>query len=301
MVLSPDAFIRGLGVRVLDEFFVAGYRDIAARVVRPGEYLIDIVREDLARQNIYFGTYRYQSIHALYELGPSLAIVMAGTPDIYQRIIAIKGTGPLEKAPESTIRRRYRSVNTILSLVHASDNPREAELDWCAFFARDWWNAGPDELPQSPADVAVPGARALARLLDRPADTAETRGFLSVRDQFRRMLIAHLCELLPPAVAASVAVAAETSDPLPADLVWRVAAALEDRVDLLLRSAVAASFTPDGPRLETARLWRVLAGYGIAVDLWSQTVLSTSQYFMPVQYDGTPADEPDVLGAGGHP
>ncbi|MFF4415456.1 hypothetical protein ACFYY8_23235 [Streptosporangium sp. NPDC001559] len=284
--MSPDSFIRGLGRRIVDDVLNADCEEVAARVVQPGSLLLDVIYDDLALRRIHFGTYRYRAIDALYRLGPSLALLLTGGPDIHRRFTEMKGSGPLERASASSLRLRYGAVNTILGLLHASDSPQEAELDWRTFFVREWGNLGRGELPESHTQLATPGARTLASLLDRPPGTGENRGFLQVRDQFRRVLIAHLWELVPDSEAASVAhdLAGTPETPLDDELVARVAKSLDGSADLILRRALGSTFTPEGPPLDTDRLWTALEGYGIRVDPWSRAVLATSQYFPPVAY-----------------
>ncbi|MFF8288706.1 nucleoside-diphosphate kinase [Streptomyces sp. NPDC016309] len=288
VVVSPDSFVRGLGRRIVDELLGTGCEEVAARVVQPGSLLLDTIYDDLAAKRIHFGTYRYRAIDALYGLGPSLALLLRGSPGIHQRFTDLKGSGPLERAPESSLRRRYGAVNTILGLLHASDSPEEAELDWRTFFAREWNNLGRSELPESHTRPATPGARVLAGLLDRPQGAREGRGFLQVRDQFRRTVIAHLWELLPPSEAAPLARDLELlgDGPLDDHLVARFAKGLDGAADLLVRRALASRFTPEDPPLDTHRLWTSLRGHGIEVDDWSRAVLSTSQYFPPVVHSG---------------
>ncbi|GHJ37189.1 nucleoside-diphosphate kinase [Streptomyces sp. TS71-3] len=302
VVVSPDSFIRGVGRRVVNEVLSSGCEEIAARVVQPGSMLLDVIYDDLARNRIYFGTYRYRAIDALYGLGPSLALLLRGSPGIHRHFTELKGSGALEKASPTSLRLRLGAVNTILGLLHVSDSPEEAELDWRTFFVRDWNNLGSGELPDAPDRLATPGARQLARLLDSPPGTAENRGFLQVRDQLRRGLVAHLWELLPQAEAAPLArhLAALDGAPLSGEFVTRMAESLDGAADLLLRRALTASFTPDEPPLDTARLWRTLEGHGITVDPWSRAVLTTCQHFPPLtrpeaQRESAPAaDAPAV-------
>ncbi|MEU6332495.1 nucleoside-diphosphate kinase [Streptomyces sp. NPDC047049] len=292
VVVSPDSFIRGVGRRIVDEVLISGCEEIAARVVQPGSLLLDTIYDDLARKRIYFGTYRYRAIDALYGLGPSLALLLRGSPGIHQHFTELKGSGPLEKASRASLRLRFAAVNTILGLLHVSDSPEEAELDWKTFFVRDWNNPGPSELPGSPTRLGTPGARVLAGLLDSPPGTGESRGFLQVRDQLRRGLVAHLWELLPHAEAAPMArrLAALDSAPLSGEFVSRMAKSLDGAADLLLRRALTASFTPDEPPLDTGRLWRTLKGHGITVDPWARAVLTTCQYFPPLTHAEDPRD-----------
>jgi nucleoside diphosphate kinase len=292
VVLSPDSFIRGLGRRIVDELLSTGCEEVAARVVQPGSLLLDTIYDDLASKRIHFGTYRYRAIDALYGLGPSLALLLRGSPGIHRRFTEMKGSGPLERAAEASLRRRFGAVNTILGLLHASDSPEEAELDWRTFFVREWNNLGRSDLPESHTRPATPGARVLADLLDRPPGAREGRGFLQVRDQFRRTVIAHLWELVPSPGAASLAeglakdLAVPGGGPLDDDLVARFAESLDGAADLLVRRALTSSFTPDDPPLDVHRLWTSLLGYGIDVDPWSRAVLSTSQYFPPLVHPG---------------
>ncbi|MFE9660188.1 nucleoside-diphosphate kinase [Streptomyces sp. NPDC005955] len=284
VVVSPDSFIRGVGCRIVDELLMSDCEEVAARVVQPGSLLLDVIYDDLARRRVYFGTYRYRAIDALYSLGPSLALVLRGSSGIHQRFTELKGSGPLEKAARTSLRLRFGAVNTILGLLHISDSPEEAELDWKTFFVRDWNNLGPSELPDSPARLGTPGARELASLLDNPPGSGESRGFFQVRDQLRRSLVAHLWELLPPAETIPVArtLAALDGAPLSNEFVTQMAESLDGAADLLLRRTLTASFTPDEPALDTGRLWRSLEGHGVRVDPWARAVLTTSQYFPPL-------------------
>ncbi|MFC5658040.1 nucleoside-diphosphate kinase [Streptomyces nogalater] len=306
MVVSPDSFIRGVGRRIVDEVLASGCEEVAARVVQPGSLLLDAIYDDLSRKRIYFGTYRYRAIDALYGLGPSLAILLRGSPGIHRHFTELKGSGPLEKASPTSLRLRFGAVNTILGLLHVSDSPEEAELDWKTFFARDWNNPGPSEVPDSPVRLGTPGARVLAGLLDSPPGSGESRGFLQVRDQLRRSLVAYLWELLPQEETASLArhLAALDRAPLSGEFVARMAKNLDGAADLLLRRALTASFTPDEPPLDTRRLWRTLEGHGITVDPWARAVLTTCQYFPPLAHDGnpresaSPADAPRLARSG---
>ncbi|MGW8331652.1 nucleoside-diphosphate kinase [Streptomyces sp. NPDC055808] len=299
VVVSPDSFIRGVGRRIVDEILGADCEEIASRVIQPGSLLLDTIYDDLARNRIHFGTYRYRAIDALYGLGPSLALLLRGSPGIHQRFTELKGSGALERASPSSLRLRFGAVNTILGLMHASDSPEEAELDWQTFFARDWNNLGHSDVPDDPAQLANPGARVLADLLDSPPGTGESRGFLQVRDQLRRTLIAHLWELLPASEALPAAknLAEINGAMLDDDLVTQIAKSLDGTADLLLRRALTASFTPEEPPLDVGRLWRVLEGHGIHVDPWSRAVLTTSQHFPPLT---GPQAEPSIPSDNAH-
>lgn len=284
-VISPDAFLRGVGSQIVDEVLAADCTEVTSRVVRPGQLTLDAIYEDLASQNISFGTYRYRAIDALFGLGSSLAIlVTANDPQIHDRFGRLKGSGPLEKAAPDSIRRRYHSINTILSLLHTSSHAQESEVDWHTFFPRDWLNLGAQWLPLEPYDIPTPGARELAALLDQTEAGRERRGFTEVRAGLRRTLLAHYWELLPVAQADKVAEELRTGDgsllESPAFL-HSVADSMLDRVDLVVRQALVSSFTPEDAPLDTKRLWQLLAGTGIFLDPWTKVVLSTSQFFPP--------------------
>lgn len=285
-LISPDAFRRGVGCQIVDEVLAADCTEVTSRVVRPGQLSLDAIYEDLAAQNISFGTYRYRAIDAMYGLGSSLAIlVTSNDSQIHDRFGRLKGSGPLEKAAPDCIRRRYHSINTILSLLHTSGHAQEAEVDWHTFFPRDWLNLGAEWLPPEPEDIPTPGARELAGLLDRTEAGRERRGFSAVRAGLRRTLLAHYWELLPAAQADKVAEELRTGDGSflehPAFL-HSVADSLLGRVDLLVRHALISSFTPDDAPVDTTRLWGLLAGTGIVLDPWTKVVLSTSQFFPPM-------------------
>jgi nucleoside diphosphate kinase len=288
LVITPDAFLRGLGGEIVREFARLGLRSEESRVVQPGARELDALYEDVIANNGTWGTYRYRCVDALFGLGSCLATVLrddgSGIGDLHERIQRFKGSGPLAEADPQSLRRRFRSVNSILSLIHTSATPAEAELDHTIFFRRDWmttWEgagAHTGTVPD-PIDAAFAAAQ-----LDRTGPSRETRGFHDVRRQFRGRLIVHLWEYLDAPLHKAVADGFERLGPGYTDdreLLDALCLHLRSRVDPQLVAALASPFTPSAPPLDADRLWKALTGAGILVDRWERAVLSTSQYFAP--------------------
>jgi nucleoside diphosphate kinase len=288
LVITPDAFVRGLGSRILAEFTGHGFRPGAARVVRPGSRELDALYEDVVASNGNWGTYRYRCVDSLFGLGPSLSVVMEAPADasgaLHERVQRLKGSGPLAQADPNSLRRRYRSINSILSLIHTSATPAEAELDFAIFFRRDWLTRW-DAVSAHESTVTDPiDARFAAEQLDRGASNRETRGFPEVRRQLRARLVAQLWEHLADPLQKAVLKAYELDGPAyveDAQLLGSLGAHLQERVDPQLVLALSSQFTPARPPVDAKRLWSALTGFGVTVDPWERAVLSTSQHFEP--------------------
>lgn len=291
MLITPDAFVRGLGRRILDDVRGEGFVPTAARVVQPGTTVLDALYEDVMANNGTFGTYRYRCVDELFGLGSSLAVTIepldqARHPDPHAFMQSYKGTGPLERADPACLRKRYGSVNSILSLVHTSATPKEAALDFNIYFARDWLSrpdtavpAGPGEVPDLPPELATD-------LLD--ATNADRRDFDTVLNHVRARAVAHAWELFEPEFQAAFARrrTERGEDALLDDaLLAEGAAALPTGVDPALTQLLAHPFTPVAAPVDTRRLWRALEGAGVHIDRWERAVLATSQYFAPERGD----------------
>jgi nucleoside diphosphate kinase len=291
LVITPDAFLRGVGSQILQEFCDRGFRPVDSRVVQPGARELDALYEDVIANNGSWGTYRYRCVDALFGLGSSLATVMRENspgPGLHDRVQRIKGSGPLAEADPQSLRRRFRSVNSILSLVHTSASPAEAELDYTIFFRRDWLTDRAGTRAHLTGVENPVDAHFAAAHLDHPGDSRETRGFTAVRRQLRARLVVHLWEHLSPELHAEVLDAFKTGDHAYLDdqaLRDTLCAHLATHVDPQIVAALATSFTPAGEPLAADRLWGALRGAGIGVDPWARAVLSTSQHFAPVEED----------------
>lgn len=289
LVITPDAFVRGLGAQILAEFVDHGFRPGPARVVRPGARELDALYEDVVANNGNWGTYRYRCVDSLFGLGPSLSVVMDGggveaEGGLHEGVQRFKGSGPLAQAAPGSLRRRFRSVNSILSLIHTSASSAEAELDVGIFFRRDWLTrpgavCAHEGVVENPID-----ARFAAAQLDRDPDNRETRGFRAVRRQVRARLVVHLWEHLDAPQQKTVLEAYNLDGPgyvEDARVLSSLCAHLNERIDPQLVLALSSSFTPTSPPLDAERVWSAITGSGMMIDPWERAVLSTSQHFAP--------------------
>lgn len=289
-MLTPDAFVRGLGAAILREFTENDFTPVAARVVQPGARELDALYEDVIANDGSWGTYRYRCVDTLFGLGSSLAIVMQATPAgevgaLHERVQRFKGSGPLALADPASLRRRFRSINSILSLLHTSASPTEAALDFRIFFRRDWltpWDSASshERTISRPIDAVFAAAQ-----LDRDARSREVRGFSDVRRQFRSRIVVHLWEHLNTRLHKSMLEAFAHEGSVYVDdghLIKSLCSHITDRVDPQIVQALSSSFTPADPPVDADRLWRALSGLGLTVDRWERAVLSTSQHFEPL-------------------
>ncbi len=288
LVITPDAFRRGLGSRVVDEILALGLDVTGSRLVRPGMLELDALYEDVVANDGQWRTYRYRCVDYLFALGTSLAVVLHRPPGLslpgglHEFLQDYKGSGPLHEASPDCLRRRLSSVNSILSLIHTSASPAEAELDMEIFGRRNWLTTAP-HMPREGHDLVPLDPGVAARMLD--STLPETRDFDEVLVDLRARILIHCWEVLSP----------YNRDHIEREVGQHGRAALLDhgvvRSSALelgaqgahgLAEGLAAPFRPGAQPVDTERLWPTLSASGVDTDPWERAVLSTSQYFAPV-------------------
>jgi nucleoside diphosphate kinase len=276
VLVTPDGVARHLARPILERVEAAGFTPTHCRPCWLGPEDLDA----MYRSNIDFvwDTFRYRLLDQLFQLGPSLAVVLAdlgqdGEP--HARLTRLKGaTNPYRAAP-GTIRRDLGGINSVLGLMHGSDSPEEAAYDSSILLPGDMgaWAATPE------------GVRRRCRLLER-AVTPETRGFADVVGGLRARVLAALW----PAVGEGGRRAAR-------DLLARCGgpaalrargrgAALAAELGLAgepLLDVLAAEFDPDDPGPEPEAVQRLLGAAGLGLDRWESLVITTSRVFRPLR------------------
>jgi nucleoside diphosphate kinase len=286
LLVTPDAVARHLTIPLLGEVSAAGFTPIAYRLVTPGPEEID----RLYRMNIDFvwDTYRYRAVDLLFRFGPSLAVLLEDVQTAggegHRRLEGLKGRGDPTRAAPDSIRRRLGSINGILSLMHTSESPADAEREAAIFFVKPTLGTGSDRSAvESGASIVE-----FCRLLEQGLP-AETRDFDRVLGGFRAKLAVALWGLLSPEGRKLA-------------LDWRVTglerfaapgagaelAACLQGGEPLLHAVLAAEFDPDGDPLPSERAFGLLAGYGVLVDAWERLVLTTSLSFPPIRCGALP-------------
>lgn len=211
-------------------------------------------------------------------LGPSVALRLV-PPDDGRDILAwcrrlreLKGASSPAIAPPGSIRHDFGSINMVLSIMHASDDPARADLESRILLGED-------------ADPATwPDATAVGPLVDTIAAMFphETREFPDVVGELRARIVFRLwCQLSDDgrALAMRLVRSGDIAEP---DAGLRVAehVAPTGRNRPLI-TVLGARFEPSAPRLDMAAVRRQLRVSGVCLDDWSDAVLSTSMYFEP--------------------
>lgn len=289
LVITPDAFRRGLGGRIIREVQALGLNTVSSRLVRPGSLELDALYEDVVANDGSWDTYRYRCVDQLFALGSSLTVVVERPPQLaipeglHAFLGHVKGSGPLHRADPSCLRRRLGSINSILSLLHTSASPAEAELDLRIFGRRNWLTSSKSAAPAAPGDLVVLDPQMAAQMLD--SAVPETRDFDQVLIDVRCRILAHCWELLSPdhRVRAEGSISRHGRRAvLDQGLVNSCAQDIADRTERWVGEALSAAYRPHRPPLDTARLWLGLEALGVDTDPWERAVLTTSQYFSPM-------------------
>src|ERR671938_405252 len=136
LMIMPDALARHLALAVLDRVEALGLVPWRYRLVDPGPREIDRLYEP--HIGFVWKTYQYRALDFAFRLGPSVAILLrdveTGDGAGHARLEAAKGAGDVHRAAPDSIRRSLGSINVLLSLLHSSDTPYDAERETPIFF-----------------------------------------------------------------------------------------------------------------------------------------------------------------------
>lgn len=279
LMIMPDALARHLALDVLDRVEALGLVPWRYRLVEPGPKEID----ELYAEHIGFvwKTYQYRALDLALRLGPSVAILLrdveTSNGEGHRRLEAAKGAGDVHRASPDSIRRSVGSINVLLSLLHSSDSPYDADRETPIFFpaaAAGRYDEGLGE----PAETLRDFLRLLA--LERPR---EERLFEDVVAALRLKVVTALWEALDP---DGRRLAAELEERGVEALAARgagaaLAAHLAPATDPDLVACLACEFEPGAPRVDPETAWRVLNRHRVRTDTWERVVLATSMDFAP--------------------
>ena len=278
--IAPDAIAKHVAAPLLGAILDEGFEPIRYRLIDPGPEQID----ELYRTNIEeaWETYRYRALDRLFEFGPTLLVLLRDVSgrapgETHAHMHRLKGSGDLHEVPPDTLRRRFGAVNIMLSLMHSSASPEDAEVETGIMFGRSLLAGDPDELD---APVDQPHVLEFARFV-QSGYPRETRDFEDCLSGLRARLVSALWELLTPE-GRQLAVRLEDEGALAAAGAGaRIGEHLRPGCEPALVAALECDFVPGTIPMPPERIWRLLAGYGVQVDRWEELVLGSSAYFRP--------------------
>lgn len=281
VLMSSDTVYRDKHRDLVGRLRKEGFQPVAARAVRATPETIDDLYSDLIAGQ--WRTWRYRLVDAALAVGPALAVICrysGDDPDPYALLTRRKGyQHPMEAEP-GTIRFDLGAVNSVLNLMHSSDDPAESEREAAVFGL-------------TAADVVADLDEA-AVTVDYLADliaptTAEHRDFDATLASVRTKLLATRWHRLAAADQRAVRTAFPTTAELAAPGAGdQLAELLADYVPHDLMAAVRCDFTPEWlGRVTMSDAAEQLRRIGVVLDAWERLVLETSLHFQPLRRNGS--------------
>jgi nucleoside diphosphate kinase len=275
MLITPDAVHRGLATEVVRRIRLAGFRIAGHRLWQTAPRDLD----GFHRRNgpVDRDPRLYRLVEELFAFGPLLALAVregAGRPpeQVHQRLSLVKGRGDPACAAPGSIRKDLRSINTILNIVHSSDDAEDTarEAGWFLEAGEGPLETGPVELYRCLRDLEHGG----------PADN---RPFEEILGGVRARVLAALWPRLAPdrrAAAGGHRTPADLHDfggPAGAACLDEVLPACHG-LGGLVHPPFPGADPATAPPVEVARL----ADLGVTLDPWEHLVLATSRYYPPL-------------------
>lgn len=283
VLLTPDAILRGVQREFIDRLRAEDFPPVAATLTQSDSDMIDDLYADVIAG--HWETWRYRMIDDAFNLGPCLGLIcrydgIEGDPHAVMR--HLKGHQHPAKTSVGELRRDFSAVNSILGVMHASDNPTESEKD-ARIFGLTAEDAGPvterlDLLcalttPVSPEyrdfDAVLGQLRAaiLVAFLPRVSDFETMTRLRAILG--RTSAVGSLVDVDPATLAApgaGVELARLCAGKIPGDLLH----------------VLACEFTETTRgHWRGAELFGTLRRHGLELDAWQRVVLESSLYFEP--------------------
>ncbi len=278
VLLTPDALLRGIQRDFVRRLIAEGFTPVAANLVQANSDMIDELYADVIAGQ--WETWRYRMIDDAFSLAPCLGLICRydGPEDNPHAVMkGKKGHQHPARTVPGEIRRDFNAVNSIIGVMHASDNPAESESDAAIF-----------GLTADSASTGTDVGRRIELLcaLSTPA-SPERRDFDAVLGQLRAdILIAFLPQLAETrAVEELTALLGPNGEPAALAAVGPALVRLAEGVlppDLL--DVLGCEFTESGrDGRRGADLFNTIRRYGIEIDRWQRVVLESSLYFEPAR------------------
>jgi nucleoside diphosphate kinase len=286
LLITPDAVRRRLGTEVVHRLADAGFRVAGHRLWHTAPADLDAFHRrnaPVARDPAL-----YRLIQDLFALGPLLALAVqegAGHPPdgVHRRLAELKGRGDPAYAAPGSIRKDLRSINTVLNIIHSSDDAEDTAREAVPFL-----EGGPG--PLETGESALRWSLHLAEHRHPP----ETRLFEDVLAGVRTRVLAALWDRLPPGRRALAEDQPAFRDPgllggsHGAELLKAVLPA-GHRLGGIVQPPPAGGECPTALReLEL----NALAETGVLLDPWERLVLATSRYYPPLPASSAPGGRP---------
>ncbi|MEE1752752.1 nucleoside-diphosphate kinase [Streptomyces sp. SP18CS02] len=271
-MITPDAIARGVARAIVDRLEAGGFTVGRCRVIAPSHDQVDSMTgaQITGRGQVF----RARALHALFDLGPSLALTLVDTRSrpIGQRdsdAARLKGAAPPAPAQPGSIRHGLCALNTVLSLLHIADSGTDSRRESAILAPGNAWLDG----------------RHLDSLLEllTPA-VPERRGHREVVRAVHGRLIATVGCVLDPETAARL-LEASSAGPAEEPRLAGVLTALEESADPERAAPFARllrhDFTTAGEPIDIDSMELLLGTLGVGLDAWERAVLETSQHFHP--------------------
>lgn len=277
VLLTPDALLRGIQRDFVRRLIAEDFTPVAANLVQANSDMIDELYADVIAGQ--WETWRYRMIDDAFSLAPCLGLICRydGTEDNPHAVMKRKkGHQHPARTVPGEIRRDFAALNSIIGVMHASDNPAESESD-AAIFGLS---------AESVSTGSVTERIELLCALTTPA-SPELRDFDAVLGQLRAdILVTFLAELTAAGVVDELAeLLGTTGEPARLATLGPELVRLADGViaaDLL--DVLGCEFTESGRGgRRGADLFNTIRRYGIEIDRWQRVVLESSLYFEPAR------------------
>lgn len=279
VLITPDAMVRGVQSALVERLVAEGFPPVAARLAQADSDMLDEMYAELIAGQ--WQTWRYRMVDDAFALDPCLAMLCryAGDdPNPHALMRSKKGNQhPTNTAP-GHLRRDFGAINSILGVMHASDNPKESALD-AGIFA-----LSPRDVEEQQAG-AIERARMLS-ILSTPT-SPERRDFDAVLGGVRaRMVIAFWDRFADPAAVGTLSAllkgdTAVLASPAAGDQFLNLC---RQRLPEDLVAVLACDFTPETRQgRRPSVLFNTLRRHGIDLDPWERIVLESSLYFPPAR------------------
>ncbi|WP_066506638.1 nucleoside-diphosphate kinase [Abyssisolibacter fermentans] len=263
VLITPDTIQRNLVKQIIEKLNENGFEPVYYEMVKATSQDLDKLYAVHIEKK--WDSYRYRLIDMLFSLDICLALVVKAQDktNCYERLKKLKGNNSPCKSPKGTIRRDLRGINSIMGLLHTSDNPYESEWESSIFIKGD-----------------IKEISNLSLLLKSMNFGLEKGDYLQVLNRLRMQLLLYILNKAEGKIRDKLTDYLISYKPLYGNEFNQVICSLELKDDEL-SEFICFNFNEVNKAYEGNLLEKKIVKYDANLDEWERLVLISSMYFEP--------------------